>query len=239
MRLSSGIWTGNYRSRRPWKRPAPPINATLPLRFKKNRSSVRPALIQSTREPSPPREPLMPRLKHTVLASTAAAALVCAPIAPASAAVPLLMLIGHALAAHHLVGAAVRAAARSLAVASATSAVGQSYAYPSSAYPSSAYPQPYAPRYAPQYAPQYEPQYAPPVYYRSAPPYAEAPPAYYVRPRVYYAPRAYYRQGVTYARPSPRYERAPTAYAPRIRYARPSYYGAGRAGGYYRYRYGR
>ena len=147
-------------------------------------------------------------LKQTVL-SAATAALLAAPVRPAHAGGPLLLL------APHVLGAAVRLATWPLIAASAAlSAAAQApyaqapsdYDAPPPGYPAPAYPAPYA--------------YAYPAPYPYAAPYA-APTPYY------YAARAY--RGA--------YARAPYSYAGGYHYGRMSGYRTAHArGGEFAYR---
>jgi hypothetical protein len=149
--------------------------------------------------------------KHAVL-GTAAALMVCAPVANAEA---------HGFGHVHpwglgrgLLGAVVGLATLPIAIASAAlSATGSEAPYQSS-------PGYDGPR-----------SYAPPAAYYAAPQSYAPPPAYYAVPQSYYAPRrAYYSRAPVYS-PAPRAYYAPGAYyAPR-----PGYYGGQvsyRPGGY-------
>jgi hypothetical protein len=141
----------------------------------------------------------MPGIKQALLGSAVAAAIACAPMAPAAAA-------GHGVGPLHpfglgrgLVGAALSLATLPIVIASAALSAAASDGPPT-----------YAPGYAP--APVYAP---PPAYYPAPRTYYAPAPAYYPRAPVYYPqPRAYY--------PGPR-----ASYAPRTYYAaHPGYHGA-------------
>jgi hypothetical protein len=160
----------------------------------------------------------MPGFQQTVFGLAAAAALACAPVAPAAAG-------EHGFGHLHswglgrgLVGAVVGLATLPIVIASAVL---------SAAIPDE-----------PNQSPGYEggaPGYAPPPAYYGPPQqsYYAPPPAYYAPPqRTYYAPPpAYYPRAPVYS-PAPR-----AYYAPRTYYApHPGYYGGGqssyRSGGY-------
>jgi hypothetical protein len=117
-------------------------------------------------------------LQRNMLAAAATAALLCAPITPAAAAGPLLLLpvLGHAVAAM------ARLATLPLIAASAQ--------------PPAAGPSYYAPGYAApprvSYAPPVAYYAAPQTYYRPALSYARPMPRSYDWPRRDYAPRARY-----------------------------------------------
>ena len=173
----------------------------------------------------------MTGLRKMVLSAAGATALACAPVAPASAALPLLALLGHLIVGHHAAAAAVRLTHAPRTAASAAAFVAQQsfvpYAYgyyPGAAAPYYAgSPMGYAPAYysAPQryYSPRWVGYYRAPGYYptRSA--------AYEPRRARGYS-RGYYRSEVSYPRS---YSRA---------YAAPRAYGSSRAsyGGSYAYR---
>jgi hypothetical protein len=109
-------------------------------------------------------------LQRNMLAAAATAALLCAPITPAAAAGPLLLvpLLGHAVAAM------ARLATLPLIAASAQPpAAGPSY-------------------YAPGYAAPPRVSYAPPLAYYAAPQSYYRPAQRYSSPRRDYAPRARY-----------------------------------------------
>jgi hypothetical protein len=123
----------------------------------------------------------MPRIKQTILAVAAAAAIATLPMAPA-------MADGHGFrpghpfgVGHGLFGAAVALATLPLAIASnVLSGIGESVApYSSSGYTGPAY------------------GYAPPVAYAQRPYYAPYP-QYYAAPRVAYGPRTYYNARAGY-----------------------------------------
>ncbi|HTW36959.1 MAG TPA: hypothetical protein VMD49_00140 [Steroidobacteraceae bacterium] len=184
--------------------------------------------------------------RQRFLSTVAGLALAAAPVAPASAAVPLLALLGHLIVGHHAAGAAVRLAHAPFAAASAAAFVAQQslapYAYYPGAVPGyyggasvSDAPAPYYP--APYYAAPYHaaPYYAAP-YYVTVPGYYAAPQRYYPRAAGYgrvpgsYAGRVgggYYRPEVSYLRSFPRAYEAPRRYgAPRASYRSPYTYAA-------------
>jgi hypothetical protein len=176
----------------------------------------------------------MSGFKQTVFGLAAAAALACAPVAPAAAG-------EHGFGHLHswglgrgLVGAVVGLATLPIVIASAV----LSAAIPDEPYQSPGY-EGGAPGYAPPsayYGPPQQSYYAPPPAYYAPPQqsYYAPPPAYYAPPqRTYYAPPpAYYPRAPVYS-PAPR-----AYYAPRTYYAapHPGYYGGGqssyRSGGY-------
>jgi hypothetical protein len=153
----------------------------------------------------------MPGIKQALLGSAVAAAIACAPMAPAAAGV-------HGVGPLHpfglgrgLVGAALSLATLPIVIASAALSAAASDGPQAPAYGGA--PPAYAPGYAA--APVYAP---PPAYYPAPRTYYAPAPAYYPRAPVYYPqPRAYY--------PAPR----AAAYAPRTNSVpRAGYYGANR-----------
>jgi hypothetical protein len=143
-------------------------------------------------------------LKQTVLTAAATAALVCLPLTPAAAAVPLLFA---PWALGHVIGAGVRLATLPWVVASAAASANQ----PQAPYPAN---------------PGY---YGTPGYY-AAPNYYARPPVYYGPPQGYYsAPQAYYRPALAYAPAMPRYYAQTRGY-----YASRPYAGSYGAVGFYR-----
>jgi hypothetical protein len=136
----------------------------------------------------------MLRLKKTVFAASAVAALALAPLTPAAAAGLVPWIVGR-----HVVGAVLGLATLPFAIASAALSVDQ----PAAPYPPT-----------PDYGDPSSGYYAPPNYYAR-------PPVYYAPAPAYYAGRqTYYRPGVSYARPSPRFYEAPRGYsASRSRYS--------------------
>jgi hypothetical protein len=136
----------------------------------------------------------MLRLKKTVFAASAVAALALAPVTPAAAAGLVPWIVGR-----HVVEAVLGLATLPFAVASAALSADQPAA-------------PYAP--TPDYGGPSPGYYAPPNYYAR-------PSVYYAPAPAYYAGRqTYYRPGVSYARPLPRFYEAPRGYyAPRSRYS--------------------
>ena len=205
----------------------------------------------------------MAGLKQVILPASAGAVLVCAPVAPAHAFVPLIAFLGHLMIAHHVVGAAARIA-RAPFVAASTAALiaeqstaayaayappppyyygysGQSSWYPYSAPPVAYSPQPYYPAPAAYYAgPPRSYASAPPYYgrahYPRAPGYYTGMPAYPGRPVYYGGSRGYYRAQVSYPRSVPRaYGPARSFDAPRANYRGTyAFQSAGRGGGYRR-----
>ena len=131
----------------------------------------------------------MPGIKQALFGSAVAAAIACAPMAPAAAGV-------HGVGPLHpfglgrgLVGAVVGLATLPIVVASAALSAVASDGPQSPAYGSA--PPAYAP--PPAYYPAPRTYYAPaPTYYPRAPVYYPQPRAYYPAPRVSYAPRTYY-----------------------------------------------
>jgi hypothetical protein len=136
----------------------------------------------------------MLRLKKTVLAASAVAALALAPVTPAAAVGLVPWIVGR-----HVVGAVLGLAMLPFAVASAALGADQ----PAAPYP----PTPDYGGPSPGYS-------APPNYYARPPVYYAPAPAYYARRQTYYQP------GVSYARPLSRFYEAPRRgyYAPRSRY---------------------
>lgn len=197
----------------------------------------------------------MTGLRQRVLSTVGCLALASAPIAPASAAVPLLAFLGHLIVAHHAARAAVRLAHVPLGAASTAAFLAQQSLAPYPHYPGAVpgyyggAPVSYAP--AAYYA---APYYAAP-YYATGPAYSAAPPRYYY-PRTigyggvpgygmgygrapgYYPGRVgggYYRPEVPYSRSFPRAYAAPRSYgAPRANYRSPYTYAA--RGGQFGYR---
>ena len=131
----------------------------------------------------------MPGIRQALFGSAVAAAIACAPMAPAAAGV-------HGVGPLHpfglgrgLVGAVVGLATLPIVVASAALSAVASDGPQSPAYGSA--PPAYAP--PPAYYPAPRTYYAPaPTYYPRAPVYYPQPRAYYPAPRVSYAPRTYY-----------------------------------------------
>jgi hypothetical protein len=131
----------------------------------------------------------MPGIRQALFGSAVAAAIACAPTAPAAAAV-------HGVGPLHpfglgrgLVGAVVGLATLPIVVASAALSAVASDGPQAPAYGSA--PPAYAP--PPAYYPAPRTYYAPaPTYYPRAPVYYPQPRAYYPAPRVSYAPRTYY-----------------------------------------------
>ena len=131
----------------------------------------------------------MPGIRQALFGSAVAAAIACAPMAPAAAGV-------HGVGPLHpfglgrgLVGAVVGLATLPIVVASAALSAVASDGPQSPAYGSA--PPAYAP--PPAYYPAPRTYYAPaPAYYPRAPVYYPQPRAYYPAPRVSYAPRTYY-----------------------------------------------
>jgi hypothetical protein len=135
----------------------------------------------------------MLRLKKTVFAASAVAALALAPVTPAAAVGFLPWIVGR-----HVAGAVLGLATLPFAVASAALAADQ----PAAPYPPT-----------PDYGGPSPGYYAPPNYYARPPVYYAAAPAYYAGRQTRYQP------GVSYARPLPRFYEAPRGYyAPRSRY---------------------
>ena len=161
----------------------------------------------------------MTGLKQMVLSAAAGAALVSAPVAPANAALPLLLLLGHMLVGHHAVAAAARVTRAPLAAAFSAAESTAPYAYSVGA------PPPY--RGAAGY-------YRAPAYYPSAPAYYPSAPAYYPSARTYYRAPAYSASGPAYYSRTPRYyspPQHPVYYAAPRGYYRPQTYEAARSYG--------
>lgn len=132
----------------------------------------------------------MPRLKQVIAAAATIAAIVCIPVAPASAHGLHPFWFGRGL-----VGAVVGLATLPLVIASAAI---------------SAVTEPQGPGYDGPRGYDAPRAYAPPAY--------AAPPAYYPAPQSYYAPRAYYPRAPAYYA-APRAYYAPRGYsAPRSGY---------------------
>jgi hypothetical protein len=192
--------------------------------------------------------------KPMVLARVGGAALACAPMAQAKAALPLLAFLGHLIIAHHAVVDAARIARAPVIAASTAAFIAQQSLAPYPYYGGYANPPPYegpAGPYAaaPLYYGRAPFSYAPVLpYYASAPAYHPAAGGYYPRTGGYYRapPYALGRAAARYASRyaglrgsvggsswgAPRYSRrAPMYSAPARRYS-------SGAGGYYRSSYG-
>src|SRR5450432_4367649 len=119
----------------------------------------------------------MSGFKQAVFGLTAAAALACAPLAPAAAGEPGYGHLHPWGLGRGLLGAVVGLATLPIAIASAALSVDE----------------PQAPYQAPYQAPGYAPAAPPPAYYPAPQPYYAPRPAYYPPAPAYYgAPRAAY-----------------------------------------------
>jgi hypothetical protein len=123
----------------------------------------------------------MPGIKQALLGSAAAAALACAPMAPAAAGVHGFGRVHPFGLGRGLFGAVLGLATLPIAIASAALSAGADASQ--------------APAYAPRpaYYPAPQTYFAPPAAYAPrAPVYYPQPRAYYAAPPAYYGPRPYY-----------------------------------------------